>query len=202
MDGPRFDALARSLATLQTRRRALRAGEAAKGGCKAAGKHYTKTGQCCAGLVCVDGACQPSLGGGGCPSGCVPLEDASGADVCADPATAQCGACFEDVDCPAGYGCIPFEGFVDGGAAGADRELDARLGLDARVQRPREHPLARISPIGSSAPKSASPFLEMTRRPSARSGRAGPSPPAPTVSPFTYNQSHASLTASRAAGRP
>lgn len=83
MDTDRFDALTRWLATERpSRRRVLRGlggglaaalglglrtrvGEAAEGGCKAEGKHCTKPGQCCPGLVCdADGTCQRGIVGG------------------------------------------------------------------------------------------------------------------------------------------
>lgn len=111
MDTDQFDLITKRLATGRTSRRRLlrglggavtstlltglgvRSAGAARGGCKAAGKHCTKAGQCCAGFVCdADGACQPSDGVGltECPDGRT-VCDATCADLQTD--IFNCGTC-------------------------------------------------------------------------------------------------------------
>ena len=134
MDTERFDALTRRLATQRPSRRHLlrslggslagavlagvrgRPGEAAKGGCKAEGKHCTKPDQCCAGLVCgANGTCQPGLGVGGNCQGlgarCGPSAGGRccASLVCADADSAGNGVCHEfcanSTTCPSGQTC-------------------------------------------------------------------------------------------------
>lgn len=103
MDDSSFDALARMVATVTSRRSLLRrlAGgavgalalgatptisEAAKVHCRPAGYRCNSTEMCCEGLICgTDHTCRPGLGGSGC-----------GGDF------ADCGS---DSDCCSGYAC-------------------------------------------------------------------------------------------------
>jgi hypothetical protein len=120
MEAERFDGWTKALAGGASRRRVLKgvgggllgAALAAAGRARA-GAAFPPLPPLPPGLAYPPGA--TAALGGACPGGCVALEDASGALVCVDFATAQCVGCFEDVDCPAGAACIP----MDAGCAGA-----------------------------------------------------------------------------------
>lgn len=87
--------------------------EAARGGCKAPGKHCSRSEQCCAGLACgADGSCQQSPGEIDCTSS----SDCPSGQMCSDGACCfgVDRSCTESAACCAPAVCNKLPGQVSG----------------------------------------------------------------------------------------